>query len=111
MKALSAFVDIVAPSELFGFWESLLSHFIIKRIDETIFLFFWEKSWDHTDGQNIVDELKETFFSNMRVSEEESSWFIENAFVKISEILPEILLSVSSDKTDSEDIISCSEGC
>jgi len=34
----------------------LLSHFLIKWCNKTIFLFFWEQSWDHTDGQNVVDQ-------------------------------------------------------
>lgn len=111
MEILSAFVYIVAPSELLGFWKFLLSHLIIKRIDKTIFFFFREKSWDHTDGQDIVYKLKEALFSNMRVGKEESSWLIENTFVKILEIQSEVCLLVSSYKTNSEDIISSCEGC
>jgi hypothetical protein len=69
MEVLSAFVYIVVPSEFFGLWQFLLSHFIIEWPNKTIFLFLWEQGWNHTDSKDIVDQLEESFFSDMGVCE------------------------------------------
>ena len=109
MQVLSALVDEVVPSELFSLWQFLLPHLFIKRPDKSVFLFLREQGGDHTDCQDVVDQFKETFLGDVRVSEQESLWLDENCLVEGLQVQSEVALFVSSDQVDCEYIVTCGE--
>lgn len=82
MKVLSGSGDIVLPSELLCLRESLLSHFGVEGTDKSVLLFFREQSRHHTDSKNVIDELKESLFDNVSISEEEGLGLLEHLSVE-----------------------------
>jgi len=100
MQVLTAPVNKVLPSELFGFGELLSTDLFIEWWCKSILFFFREETGNHTDSQDVVDKFEEAFFNNVGVSEKESCGFGNNQLEKGLKVGSEVKFLVVTDKVD-----------
>ena len=84
MEVLASTLDEVTPTEVLSFWQLFAADFTVKRTAKLIFVFFWEERWYHTDGQDVVDKLEESFFLHVTISEHESLRLLEDLSVELT---------------------------
>jgi hypothetical protein len=83
MEVIPCTSDEVVPSEFLSIWQLLLSDLFVEWTCESVLLFFWEETWNNTNGKDVVNQLKETLLSNMGVGEHEALLVLEYTLVQI----------------------------
>ena len=71
MKIVSGFLNEVVPQIFFSILNSLFFSFVFNLITHVFLLFFVKEGRNHTDRKHIVYQLKEAFFKDMSICEEE----------------------------------------
>ena len=90
MQVFTRTADEIVPAELFGLWQLLLADLFVSFRHQPIFLFIGNESRNHSNRQNVVDQLKESLFLHMCIGEHKGLWLFEHESVKRFEIFSEI---------------------
>jgi hypothetical protein len=77
MKVFSRSLDKVSPSEFLGFRKLVFLDLLVHHLAETLFFFFREQGWDHTNGQDVINKLQEVILSDVGISKQESSRLLQ----------------------------------
>jgi len=71
MKILSYFIKEVFEKLIWGILISVGFSFTSDFTNKTIDLIFWEKFWNPTRGQEIIDVNKELVIRNLTIGQDE----------------------------------------
>lgn len=69
MQVISCFFNEVVPQIFFGFLNTIFLSLIFDFITHIFLLILIEQSRNHTNSQQIIDQLQETFLDDMSISE------------------------------------------
>jgi len=110
MHVFTAAIHEVLPSEFLCFGEFFSTDFLVEGRAKRFFLFFGEKTGNHTDGQDVVDQLEEAFLNNVSISEQEGLGLEHNLFVERLQVDSEVEFFVITDQINGPSGVASNEG-
>jgi hypothetical protein len=109
VHVLTAAVNKVLPTEFFGLRKFLFSDFLIKGAHKSFLFFISKETRDHSNSENIVYKLKETFLGDVSVGEHEGTLGNHNFLVEILEVHLEVILFVVTDQVNGPGLVAGNE--